>query len=707
MKNKDLNRTRFALYLGVVLLINLVSSTLFFRLDLTQNKVYSLSKSSIKAVASLEDPLTIRVFLSENLPAPHTTLAQEVRDLLEEYALQGNRFFNYRIYEMDKEGLNKDEQGTFLTSLARDYGVRPIQLQSYSSNDLSLVSAYMGMVVLQGNLSETYNTLGFTNNLEYQVTTLIEGLASKTSALLALEEDVKVRLVFSSPLLELGGAYRSYPEELETLVDSLQGDFYGRLAYEYLDPRGEAAAGLEKYGLTSYVARQEEGAEPLYAALLVESQGEFLKSELIENTLLGARLRSSETMKEPIKAMVDRLLGVQVKIGYLRDKGAPPLVVNPYFQQGAEGLSNFDNLLSQNFELEPVTLGELPEGLEVLIIAGVNERLSDWELFQLDQFLLKGGKVALFLDPFKEESQGQMAYFGMPPSYTPLDTGLRDLLAFHGVDLNRAFVMDSQGFVSFTQDPSGGVQERKLPFAPVINRENINKEEPILMNIKELIMLNVAPLNLREKDSLQGRVLFSSSKKAWLMEENIDLNPGNILPPGEEEMAQYPLAVLVEGEFESYFKDRPLPEPPQDPTEGASGIAEPGSSEERLATTALSLGQREAFQSGEGGALFVLGSSKILYNNVLDEEGLSPNGVFVQNIFDYLSGQEDRAVMRSKGLPYNPIRSDLSGGIKALIRTFNTFGLPLMVIMMGILVWFHWRGYKKKIQQAFSKEGIE
>ena len=67
-------------------MINWVGIKLFYRLDLTANGLYSLSDASVTAVESLEDPLTIHVFFSQNVPAPHNNTERYLRDLLAEYS---------------------------------------------------------------------------------------------------------------------------------------------------------------------------------------------------------------------------------------------------------------------------------------------------------------------------------------------------------------------------------------------------------------------------------------------------------------------------------------------------------------------------------------------------------------------------------------------------------------------------------------------
>ncbi len=69
-KGKSETYIKLIIYVVVVVLVNLVGMTLFFRFDLTQNKIYSISAASKKVVSTLSEPLTINVFFTKNLPAP-------------------------------------------------------------------------------------------------------------------------------------------------------------------------------------------------------------------------------------------------------------------------------------------------------------------------------------------------------------------------------------------------------------------------------------------------------------------------------------------------------------------------------------------------------------------------------------------------------------------------------------------------------------
>jgi ABC-2 type transport system permease protein len=94
---------RFLTYVIAVLLINMAGMTLFFRADLTEGNVYSLSEASRRVVSTLSEPLTIKVFFTKNLPAPYNNTERYLHDLLKEYGNHGNRHFNYRFYDVSPE----------------------------------------------------------------------------------------------------------------------------------------------------------------------------------------------------------------------------------------------------------------------------------------------------------------------------------------------------------------------------------------------------------------------------------------------------------------------------------------------------------------------------------------------------------------------------------------------------------------------------
>ena len=87
----------FILAVIAIVLLNLVSSNAFFRVDLTEQKSFSISEASKTVVKNLGSNLSVNVFFSDDLPAPYNGVEQYLRDLLSEYIFSGNKYFNYKF----------------------------------------------------------------------------------------------------------------------------------------------------------------------------------------------------------------------------------------------------------------------------------------------------------------------------------------------------------------------------------------------------------------------------------------------------------------------------------------------------------------------------------------------------------------------------------------------------------------------------------
>lgn len=226
--------------------------------------------------------------------------------------------------------------------------------------------------------------------------------------------------------------------------------------------------------------------------------------------------------------------------------------------------------------------------------------------------------------------------------------------------------------------------------------EKIARDLPFLRGIKGLIMLNASPLTLTDGPADAYR-LVSSTEGSWEMSENINLyNPLYISPPSSlEQRGSRTLAYLLEGEFQSYFRGREIPPRPVPQEEEEEGGEDLG-----LGKTELSV--PESFRSETtAGKIIAIGSSAILEDAVMDRQSSSPNSAFVLNLLDYLSGREDYAVMRSKGQSYNPLK-ETKGSMKSFVKGFNIAGLPILVVLVGLLVWASWLARKKRIQSGFQ-----
>ena len=99
---KNIDYKKSVLIPGVILflilfLLNGISRNKFFRLDLTDNDMYSLSTSSESVVEQVDDLLTMKVYFSDDLPGEYANNRRYLQDILEEYAAfsDGNIRFEF------------------------------------------------------------------------------------------------------------------------------------------------------------------------------------------------------------------------------------------------------------------------------------------------------------------------------------------------------------------------------------------------------------------------------------------------------------------------------------------------------------------------------------------------------------------------------------------------------------------------------------
>ena len=732
-KKKSGKYLKFIIYLLVIVLVNVAGITLFFRMDLTKNKIYSISDASEKVVATLSEPLTINVFFTKDLPSPYNNTERYLHDLLVEYAIQADKFFNYRFFDVSPEegeitGETKENQ-----QLASNYGIHPIQIQAIEKDEVKFQKAYMGLVLIHGDLIERIPTITSTEGLEYKLTTAIQKMNNKISALLSLPGKINIKLFLSSSLETVGpfmgiGNLSNIPAEMKTIIEKLNQKNYGKLEFEFLNPTQDQAlqAVLKKYNIMtlSWRALSKGEVPPGEGAIgLVMGYGEKSLTipllQVIRLPIIGTQYQLSDMaeMEETINGNIERLIDINEDIGYLADHGTLSLTgaspANPIQRQDQDSATNFRTMVSQTYSFKNINLKDqtIPEDLNSLVIARPTEKFSDYELYQIDQFLMQGKSLALVLDRFNEVMPGgqQGMNQGQAPIFVPLDTGLEKLLTHYGIRMQESFVLDENCFRQQMPAQFGG-GDQPIYYAPLIKNRFINKDLDFMKNIKVLVALKISPLELDteniKKNSLTSHRLIASSEKSWQMRGRINLNPMFIKPPpSSEEMQSYPLAYLIEGEFPSYFAGKPLPV--KEVEEKKSANDEKDSEQETAEKPAgidLSKIERSGqfLSKGKPGKIFVMASADMLKDNVLDAQGQSSNATFIMNVIDYLNGREDIAVMRGKEQRFNPLE-DTRAGTKTFVKAFNIAGLPILVVIFGLGVWFRRHSRKKHIQMMFGK----
>ena len=738
MKKGSEKYIKFLVYLIIVVLVNIAGITLFFRLDLSANKMYSISDASKKVVSTLREPLTIKVFFTKNLPAPHNNTERYLHDLLEEYAIHANRYFNYSFHDVSAEEGEFSAESQENQKLANNYGIQPVQIQAIEKDEVKFQRAYMGLVVIHGDLIERIPTITTTEGLEYKLTTAIQKLNNKISALLGLQNNIHIKLFLSSSLNQIASyiglkQLAQFPKALEEMVAQLNQKNYNKLAFEFFDPAADEtlAAVVKKYKIMTvkWPSLAKGSIPPGNGAIgMVMEFGERTMVvpllQVIQIPIIGTqyKLMTTEEVEEQINRNVEALIDINQDLGFVAGHGTLDVGgVSPMGQnvrQNPDAVLNFRTLISQNYSLKPVDVEKesIPGNLNSIVIARPTESFSDYALFQIDQFLMKGKNLILFLDRFREvqpANQQGRSLGGQQTVFVPLDTGLEKLLSHYGIRIKQSYVMDENCFYQELPAQLGG-GERAIYYAPIIKNRFINKDLSFMKSIKGMITLKISPLELDSErlaaNDLKAIRLISSSEKSWEMSGRITLNPMFIKPPGsKEEMQSKALAYFLAGEFPSYFADKPVPVMKMDENETAEKDSQMDEQQKQSQTSvqrsAIDLSKITAdgqfLAKGKPGKIFLMASSDMLSDNLLDAGGRGPNATYILNVIDYLNGREDVAIMRGKQQRFNPL-DDAAASTRAFIKTLNIAGLPALVVLFGIAVWFRRHTRKKNIQMIFK-----
>lgn len=736
VNKRSINFLKFFIYLIVIVLINLAGTTLFFRQDLTENDTYSISEASQRVVSTLSEPLTIKVFFTKNLPAPNNNTEQYLHDLLEEYSIYANQYFNYTFYDVSPDEGDIRPETKENRELAENYGIRPVQIQLVEKDEIKFKKAYMGIVLIHGDLIEKIPTITSIDGLEYKLTTAIKKLNNKISALLGLPEKIKIKLFLSSSLKIVAPHMKldnlsGLSSTIQQIVQNLNDKSYGKLEFQSLDPTQDPKLEelVKKYNILSLKwpdfasgnIRAGNGA----IGLLMVYQDKAVTIPLLDILrlpIIGTRYEivGNNELKEIISKHIESLIDINEEIGYLADhgtlaiQGVSPNV--PPGQQNQSNLNTFKTLTEQNYSIKPVNLNEknIPESLNSLVIVRPTEAFTEYELFQIDQFLMRGKNLALFVDSFREVMPGgqQSMALGQGPMYLPIETGLEKLLQHYGISIKRSYVMDENCYKQELPQQLGG-GERLIYFAPVIKNKFINKDLGFIKNIKRLIAVKISPIEIEkqrlEKNGLTAHRLFASSEKSWEMSGQINLNPMFISPPPADEMKSLPLAYILEGQFPSYFagKSIPVKKAPENKSEDEKDKAnvknQIATQEKNLSAQSPKIeSEGELIPQGKPAKIFIMSSSDMLTDNILDQAGRSSNAVFVMNILDYLNKREEIAVMRSKEQRFNPL-VETQAGTKTFLKSFNIAVLPVLVVIFGLFVWLRRHSRKKRILMMFQK----
>lgn len=447
-----------------------------------------------------------------------------------------------------------------------------------------------------------------------------------------------------------------------------------------------SAMGLVPINLTSQV-KEGQQQQFVYPYALVHYQGQALPVTLYQGKtpLINFQdLNSAEAMLEyNVANAISKITQPQkTMIGYSNGNGEPTDV---RIYDLVENNLNIDYKLSLfNLNTQPF----VPKEFKVLVIVKPTQPFTEAAKFKLDQYVMNGGKLLMFIDRLDAE----MDSLQIKNEVVAYDRGLQlnDLMFKYGVRQNPDLVMDLQcDYLPF--DVNGNGQFELLPwnYFPVMESRS---NHPINKNLGFVAGRFVNSIDTVEAEGIKKTILLSSSVNARRISSPALISgKENVIAPEDEKYktANIPVAVLLEGKFTSLYANRATQE---------------------MRDSLAAYGATFLPQNIGDNKMIIVGDGDIVLNSVVKGNqpipmGLNPytfgtqrefpfaNKDFMQNCMDYLINEGGLSEAKGKDYIARLLDTKKVKEEKTFWQLIN-IAVPVLLVILFALI-FQWNRKRK------------
>lgn len=627
------------------------------RLDTTAGAQYSLSEVSKQQLAGLQEPLLIRGYFSANTHPLLAPLVPQLQDLLKEYQVAGRGKVKLELVDPTTDA-ELEQQAN------QQYQIEPVPFQVADRHQSAIVSSYFHVLLQYGSEHKVLSFRDFIDvktqgeadlqvllrNPEYDISRQIKKLQAQYQSggdVLAQLPGTVTLNAYVSPETELPAQLKTLMQQLPQTLQQLRGRHSAQLPLQQQAMTDKAIT--ERISATF-------GAQPMVLDLLQPQPfWFFLTLQQGERELAIPLTALDQTaLEQSIKATLQRFVpGLEQTVALVNGTSMPA-------GYGASG-STFNQLreligTELNVISEDLTDGKVAAEADVLVLLAPKD-LTEKQVFAVDQFLMQGGTVIAATSPYDVNlSQRSLGL-------TAVNSGLQDFLKAQGLSLEQTLVLDPQHStlpVPVTRQAGGfSFQQmamlpypyfadlRPADFAATANAAEQQHQRAILGDLPQLTVpwaspINVTPLTAREdkaqapaQPALQYQTLLSTSAGSW-RSNSLDVMPtlgsdGQVSYPGDNaSTGAATVAVLVSGEFKSYFADKPHPLRESKPE---SATPDDKSSAETKASADATLRDTGLLKKSAPGARLLLVSSNSMFSDqTLQLAGSSQGSQYLNNL---------------------------------------------------------------------------
>jgi ABC-2 type transport system permease protein len=528
-------------------------------------------------------------------------------------------------------------------------------------------------------------------------------------------EPVKVTVYLSESLPQV---ISHLAKALQTRLGEIRRASNGGLEYEFVDPKEDAdlIQRLEKEDqIKAYpIPDVRNGTQTFgnYYLSLVLRRGD--KKEVAQLAELNYDLVKEESTLSALSAfLAARLVKLTADeasaIGIVSDKKPVPA------QPGQPGepkdfLDSVRKSLSLRATVQDVVLKnglEVPKNIKALVVHRP-EGLTDLELFQIDQFMMRGGGVIVLYDNWSAFDVDrfqtiQTALQSQSFSLREVKSGMNEWLAHYGFRIQPGLVHDRSNFTSqmLVRGPQGLPMMQTLTLAGVVNVKafdadkkptgQIDEAEPSVAGLSGIPFILPAPMQtdsnaefaLRHPGASLSAIL-RTSPEAWAVTDVKETLPmSNVAPPAREQWGSFVLAGRATGTLKSYFAGKPAPT--------REGAPTPATSPEIVAQAA----------ADKPAQLWVIADSDFasdIWTNVFGRsmgnmalaQSLGRSQSMLMNVVDVAALGGGLVELRRPRLLDRSVDAEKVKEDRSTILFLNIWMMPAVLVVFGLLRWW-WR----------------
>ncbi|TDE00994.1 gliding motility-associated ABC transporter substrate-binding protein GldG [Flavobacterium hiemivividum] len=239
---KKSNLKSVLITIALLLVINGIGNYFFHRFDLTKDKRYTLSTTSLNIVEQVKEPLYIKIYLQGDLPAEFKRLQQETQQLLEEFQAYNTNI----VFEFINPLENEDSSMDNIKELYRK-GLTPINITVDDKGKQSQAMVFPWAIAVYQNkeinipllknrmgASTTEMVIGSVQHLEYSISEAFQKVTTakqKTVAVIKGNGELQ-DIVMAKFLLQIRESYHIGPFTLDSVAKDPTGSLNALQKYD-------------------------------------------------------------------------------------------------------------------------------------------------------------------------------------------------------------------------------------------------------------------------------------------------------------------------------------------------------------------------------------------------------------------------------------------------------------------------------------------